>query len=131
MIYLSTFIDNMIMSTYAYKGEFMRINSAIDLAAAIRGRRLDLGLSQADLAARASVSRVWIATVEGGKRSVNFGMILRLLDAMNLEMDISPNRNLSEVFKGIDDLHVSRDLSDAFKGPSVNLDSLLEEYRGQ
>jgi y4mF family transcriptional regulator len=109
----------------------MKINSAIDLAAAIRGRRLDLGLSQANLAARANVSRVWIATVEGGKRSVNFGMILRLLDALNLEMDISPNRNLSEVFKGSNDLHKSRNLSDAFKRPSVNLDSLLDEYRDQ
>jgi len=109
----------------------MKINSAIDLAAAIRGRRLDLGLSQADLAARASVSRVSIATVEGGKRSVNFGMILRLLDALNLDMDISPKRNLSEVFKGINELPMSRNLSDAFKGPSVNLDSLLDEYRGQ
>jgi transcriptional regulator with XRE-family HTH domain len=101
----------------------MKINSAIDLAAAIRGRRLDLGLSQADLAAR--------ARVEGGKRSVNFGMILRLLDALNLDMDISPKRNLSEVFKGINELPMSRNLSDAFKGPSVNLDSLLDEYRGQ
>jgi HTH-type transcriptional regulator/antitoxin HipB len=108
-----------------------KINSAIDLAAVIRGRRHDLGLSQADLAARASVSRVWIATVEGGKRSVNFGMILRLLDALNLEMDISPNRNLSEVFKGSNDFQMSRNLSEAFKGPSVNLDSLLDEYRRQ
>jgi len=132
MIHLSTFIDKMILSTYAYKGEFMKkINSAIDLAAVIRGRRHDLGLSQADLAARASVSRVWIATVEGGKRSVNFGMILRLLDALNLEMDISPNRNLSEVFKGSNDFQMSRNLSEAFKGPSVNLDSLLDEYRRQ
>ena len=131
MICLSTFIDRTTLSTYAYRGKFMKINSAIDLAAAIRGRRLDLGLSQADLAARASVSRVWIATVEGGKRSVNFGMILRLLDALNLEMDISPNRNLSEVFKGSNDFQMSRNLSEAFKGPSVNLDSLLDEYRRQ
>jgi hypothetical protein len=46
-------------------------------------------------------------------------------------MDISPKRNLSEVFKGINELPMSRNLSDAFKGPSVNLDSLLDEYRGQ
>jgi hypothetical protein len=58
-------------------------------------------------------------------------MILRLLDALNLDMDISPKRNLSEVFKGINELPMSRNLSDAFKGPSVNLDSLLDEYRGQ
>ena len=111
------------------KGVPMKINSALDLAATVRGRRHDLGLSQADLAESAGVSRVWIATVEAGKRSVNFGMVLRLLGALDLKMDISSSRNLSDVFKGVKKTPTPRNLSDAFKGPVVDLDSLLEGYR--
>lgn len=106
----------------------MKINSALDVAAAVRGRRHDLGLSQADLAERAGVSRVWIATVEAGKRSVNFGLVLRLLGALDLTMEISASRNLSDVFKGVKDAKTPHNLSDVFKGP-VDLDSLLEGYR--
>jgi len=106
----------------------MKINSALDLAATVRGRRHDLGLSQADLARRAGVSRVWIATVEAGKRSVNFGLVLRLLDSLDLTMDISSSRNLSDVFKGVKDATIPRNPSEVFKGP-VDLDSLLDGYR--
>ncbi|HUY42340.1 MAG TPA: helix-turn-helix domain-containing protein [Acidimicrobiales bacterium] len=105
----------------------MKINSALDLAATVRGRRHDLGLSQADLAERAGVSRVWIATVEAGKRSVNFGLVLRLLGSLDLTMDISSSRNLNDVFKGAEGATNPRNLSDVFKGP-VNLDSLLDGY---
>lgn len=107
----------------------MKVNSALDLAATVRGRRRDLGLSQADLAESAGVSRVWIATVEAGKRSVNFGMVLRLLGALDLTMDISSSSRLSEVFKDVKKTPTPRNRSEAFKGPAVDLDSLLEGYR--
>jgi ribosome-binding protein aMBF1 (putative translation factor) len=42
----------------------MTIRSIRDLAAAVRGRRKDLGMSQADLARRAGVSRKWIYEFE-------------------------------------------------------------------
>jgi y4mF family transcriptional regulator len=82
------------------KVEPVKVNSAHDLAATVRGRRLDLGLSQAKLAELAGVSRVWIATLEGGKRSVNFGLVLRLLFALGLKMDIAPVKNPGDVSKG-------------------------------
>jgi y4mF family transcriptional regulator len=127
---LSTYADKTILSPYVYKGgASVKVNSALDLAAAVRGRRHDLGLSQADLAERAGVSRVWIATVEAGKRSVNFGLVLRLLGALDLKMDISSSRNLSDVFKGAKDAPTPRNLSDVSKGTPVNLDSILEGYR--
>ena len=91
----------------------MKVSSALDLAAAIRGRRKDLSLTQLDLATRAGVSRVWLAGVEAGKRSVNFGLVLRVLDALDLTMDVSAPRNLGDVFRE----------------PTVDLDSLLGEYR--
>jgi y4mF family transcriptional regulator len=130
MIYLPTYADKTNLSPYVYKGgAHMKVNSALDLAAAVRGRRHDLGLSQADLAERAGVSRVWLATVEAGKRSVNFGLVLRLLGALDLKMDIYLSRNLSDVFKDVKDAPTPRNLSDVFKGPSVDLDLLLEGYR--
>jgi y4mF family transcriptional regulator len=91
----------------------MKINSMRDVAAAVRGRRKDLGLSQADLAARVGVSRAWINAVEAGKPSVEFDLVLRLLDHLGLRLDLAKPGNLGDVFKG----------------RSVDLDSVLDEYR--
>jgi HTH-type transcriptional regulator / antitoxin HipB len=85
----------------------MDITSPGDLAAAIRGRRTNLGLSQADLAVRAGVSRPWLSKVEAGKASVEFGLIIRLLEALGLTMNLK--------------------LADARPG-SVDLDAILKDY---
>ena len=91
----------------------MKVNSMRDVAAAVRGRRKDLGLSQADLADRVGVSRAWINAVEAAKPSVEFDLVLRLLDRLGLRLDLAKPGNLSDVFKG----------------RSVDLDSVLDEYR--
>jgi len=89
----------------------MKINSISDVAASVRGRRRDLGLSQADLASRAGVSREWVNSFEAAKATVEFGLVIRLLDAMGLGLDL-----------------VKRD--DASAGTAfVDLDALLEEQR--
>ena len=64
------------------------INSIRDLAAAARGRRLELGLSQSELATRARVSRQWISEFESGKPSAEFGLVIRLLDALGLRLNV-------------------------------------------
>jgi len=66
----------------------MKITSARDLAAAVRGRRLSLGLSQADLAGRARVSRPWLSEVEAGKPTAEFGRIIRLLDTLGIGLHL-------------------------------------------
>jgi predicted transcriptional regulator len=48
----------------------MKVNSMRDVAAAVLGRLEELGISQADLAARVGVSQSWINQVEAGKPSV-------------------------------------------------------------
>jgi HTH-type transcriptional regulator/antitoxin HipB len=68
----------------------MRINAIRDVAAAVRGRRLDAGMSQADLARRAGVSRKWVYEFEAGKPAAELGLVLRVLDALDLELDLSP-----------------------------------------
>lgn len=91
----------------------MELNSMRGLAAAVRGRRKDLGLTQADLAARVGVSRAWISAVEAGKSSVEFSLVLRLLDHLDLRLDLVKPGTLGDVFKG----------------RLLELDSILDEYR--
>jgi HTH-type transcriptional regulator/antitoxin HipB len=93
----------------------MKINSAGDLAAAVRGRRISLRLSQADLAKRAGVSRPWLSKVEAGRPTAEFGLVLRLLDALGLSID------LDESDGGRDSPQTT----------SVDLDALLDEYRSR
>jgi HTH-type transcriptional regulator / antitoxin HipB len=89
----------------------MKIRSIRDLAAAARGRRRDLGLSQAELAARAGVSRKWIYQFEAGKPTAELRLILRVLDALGLILD------------------VTYDEQAASGRPTRDLDTLIEEHR--
>jgi y4mF family transcriptional regulator len=87
-----------------------RIGSLHDLAAAIRGRRKELGLSQAQLAARAHVSRAWVNEFESGKPAAELRLVLAIVDALGLELQLGDRKD-------------SRP-SDA----SVDLDELLDDY---
>jgi HTH-type transcriptional regulator/antitoxin HipB len=92
----------------------MRIHTAHDLAALARGRRLDRGWSQAEVARRAGVSRKWVSDFETGKDSVDLAAVLRLLDALDISLtsvDVDP---------------ASPD--EPASGDRVDLDGLLEEY---
>jgi transcriptional regulator with XRE-family HTH domain len=74
-----------------------------------------MGLNQADLASRAGVSRKWVYEFEAGKARAEFGLILRVLDALGLALDLAAN----------DDGAASQ------TGATVDLDALLDEYRGR
>ena len=93
-------------------GEQMRVNSIHDLAATVRGRRVELGLSQAELATRARVSRDWVNYFEAGKPTVELILVLQILEALDLTLDIS----------AATDNHVSR------APGSIDLDAWLDEY---
>jgi HTH-type transcriptional regulator/antitoxin HipB len=90
----------------------MQIKSIRDMAATVRGRRIDLGLSQGKLATRAGVSRLWINQFEAGKPTAEFGLVLRLLDALDLRLDIAPGDQGRE---------------NSARG-AVDLDDLLDQY---
>ncbi len=90
----------------------MQINSLRDLAIAVRGRRRDLGLNQAELAARVGVSRQWIGAFEGGRPRAELGLVIRLLHALDLRLEVQE--------------HDSKEPS---KGRPVDLDALLDDYR--
>lgn len=91
------------------------ISTIRDVAAAVRGRRQTLGLTQADVARRARVSRQWISEFESGKPTAELALVIRLLDALGL--------------------YFSLESRDATKGPqppvvgTIDLDALLDEHR--
>jgi HTH-type transcriptional regulator / antitoxin HipB len=97
------------------KENVMTVRSIRDLAAAVRSRRLDLGLNQADLARRAGVSRKWVYEFEAGKPSAELGLILRVLDALDLALELAPG----EQARG------------GGERAGVDLDSLIDGHRGR
>jgi HTH-type transcriptional regulator/antitoxin HipB len=92
------------------------ITSIRDVAVAVRGRRLSLGLSQADVAKRARVSRQWIGEIESGKPTAELQLVIRLLDALGLCLSLDER-----------DAHSLESQPAAPAG--VDLDALLDEYR--
>lgn len=91
----------------------VKISSAHDLGVAVRSRRQSLGLTQTDLAARAGVSRPWLHKVETGQPSIEFGLVIRLLETLGLVLDLTD----------------SGDGGTGTTRASVDLDALLSDYR--
>jgi y4mF family transcriptional regulator len=67
----------------------MIIKTMYDIGLAIRQRREHLGLSQEALAARAGVSRSWLAKVETGKASFDFRMVLMVFSVLQMKVEVS------------------------------------------
>lgn len=91
----------------------MDIRSIRDLAAVMRGRRKDLGMTQVELARRAGVSRKWINEFERGKPRAEFGLLLRTLDELGLALQLGARSQLPR----------------SAPGDTIDLDVLLEEHR--
>lgn len=90
----------------------MRVATIADLAATVRGRRMQLGWSQGELAKRAAVSRQWVNEFEAGKETAAIATVLRVLDALGL--DLTTDASAAD---------------DATTGDAIDLDTLLEGYR--
>jgi HTH-type transcriptional regulator / antitoxin HipB len=94
---------------------YRSITSIRDLAATCRGRRLALRLTQAQLATRAKVGRPWLSEFERGKPTAELGLVLRLLDALELRLLVDDGDEPSV-----------RGQSEA---RPIDLDALLDEHR--
>lgn len=86
------------------------------ISAAIRGRRHQLGLSQAALAMRAGVSRKFVSEVERGKGTVELGRVLMLLDG--LDLTLRPESTGQE-----------EPASGVLPGSFIDLDRLMGDYQ--
>ena len=89
---------------YVHKVVKVEIYSVADMAAAVRGRRLDLGLSQRELAHRAGVSREWVNQFEAGKPTAQLFQILKVLQTLGYQVALGDaDENASErVGSGLD-----------------------------
>lgn len=69
------------------------IRSSSDLGTQVREERRKKNLSQADLAARAGVSRRFIYQLENGTReSFPLGKVLQVIRRLNLELKVSKRK---------------------------------------
>ena len=64
------------------------IRNPKDLGLAIRDRRREMRLSQAELATRVGVTRQWVIGLEQGNRSAEFGLVLKAAAALGLKVDL-------------------------------------------
>jgi HTH-type transcriptional regulator/antitoxin HipB len=94
-----------------------QINSLRDLVAAVRGRRKSLGWTQSELANRAHVSRQWISEFETGKPTAELGLVIRLLDALDLRLTLDSGEQ--------------RQPAGEESAMTVDLDAVLDDYRSR
>lgn len=78
----------------------MWIRTVDDIAKLVRERRKQVGLSQAELARRAGVSRQWIVDLEHGKPTAEVSLVLRALAATGLHLDAYDPRQREEFSGG-------------------------------
>lgn len=57
------------------------------LAATVRGRRITLGRTQAEIAVQAHVSRAWLIDLEAGKLPLDVGRVFRVLRVLGLALE--------------------------------------------
>jgi len=81
-----------------------QIKTIHDLASVARGRRIELGLTQAELASRSRVSRDWVNSFERGKRTVEISLVFRLLDALEIGVEAADARDVNDTPDGPPDL---------------------------
>ncbi len=66
----------------------MKVTNSLDLAVIIRDRRNELKMTQEELARKAAVSRSFVIQIEKSKPSAQFGTILKILRALELEFKV-------------------------------------------
>ena len=66
----------------------MKIVSSRDIGRAVRRKRKQLGLTQAQLAQQFGSDQGWISRVENGKDTVGLGAALRLMNSLGLTLSV-------------------------------------------
>ena len=84
-----------------------RIQTMHDLASVARGRRIELGLTQAELASRSGVSRDWVNSFERGKRTVEISLVFRLFDALGIGVEATDASAIGDATDGPPNLEPS------------------------
>lgn len=66
----------------------MEMRAASDFGALVAERREKRGLSQAELARRAGVTREWVVRLENGSTAVTLFRLMRVLRELGLVVDV-------------------------------------------
>ena len=68
----------------------MQIRTPKEIGLLIRDRRRQLDLTQDQLAQRIGVSRPWIVQLEQGKETAQLGMVLSVLNDLDVPLHVDP-----------------------------------------
>ncbi len=68
----------------------MQVQTMAELGALVREARERAGMTQAELAQRARVSREWLLKVEAGRTSAEMPRVLAVLAELGLVLDVHP-----------------------------------------
>jgi len=90
-----------------------------DISVLVKDQRRFLGLTQADLAARAGVSLRWLAGLEAGSPGASIDKVMRTLDALDITLGVTLGVNVSHA----DD--------DGQPTPDDQLDAILRDHTHQ
>ncbi|MEW6581692.1 MAG: helix-turn-helix domain-containing protein [Actinomycetota bacterium] len=93
----------------------MDVGSLHQLTTLIKARRAELGLTQAQLAERAGVSRWWVGGIEAGRARAELALVLRVLDALELRLMITPRESRRAPGTGF--------------VKAIDLDEIIDDYR--
>lgn len=93
---MSPYVDTASVSPYAdiMTGQTITLARSLPkLGAAVRRLRSDRGMTQAQLAEAAGVSRQWVVAVESGsKHGLEVGLVMHLLDTLDASLMVRDDR---------------------------------------
>ncbi len=101
------------MRSYRWYGLGMNIRSAKEMGALVRSRRQQCNWTQSELAERADVSALWISQLERGKPTAQFGLVLRTLKELGMDVVVQEPGKDPQVKKG------------RSGSPAINLDDIV------
>jgi len=98
----------------------MKVRNVRAVGAIVRERRRELGMDQQSLASRIGASRYWVVQMEQGNEGAEIGRVLRVLEALGLEVGVSRDAG-SGKFMG------SKEKEDRI--PVIDINAIVERAR--
>ena len=74
------------------------------IANKIKGKRRKLGITQADLAKRLSISASYLNLMESGKRKINLDLVLKMANELNVDVSDISKKTDTSLYQNLMDL---------------------------
>jgi HTH-type transcriptional regulator / antitoxin HipB len=91
------------------------VRTSTDVGALMRARRKALGWDQAELAAKAGVSRLWVNQMERGKQGASLALVLATLSVLGVTLHAGTSDN--ETMEGLAEI------------PVIDIDAIVDAAR--